>query len=146
MGQGEAPKANECMYHPGVPIFHEGLKFWTCCMRKTTDFQAFLNQAGCTIGNCKWKSDSEGTNVVECRFHWHQTATHVVVAIYGKKYDPDTSYVELSPVRMKCHIVFPEQGKLLRHKGRNQDAKSRSWKLVKTRHPSRNLGKERSDS
>lgn len=52
----------------------------------------------------------EGTNVVECRFDWHQTATHVVVAIYGKKYDPDTSYVELSPVRMKCHIVFPEQG------------------------------------
>ena len=119
------------MYHPGVPIFHEGLKFWTCCMRKTTDFQAFLNQAGCTIGNCKWKSDSvsqnspvqlqysfcisnmffqEGTNVVECRFDWHQTATHVVVAIYGKKYDPDTSYVELSPVRMRCHIVFPEQG------------------------------------
>ena len=47
---------------------------------------------------------------MECRHDWHQTATHVVVAIYGKKYDPDTSYVELSPVRMKCHIVFPEQG------------------------------------
>ena len=120
------------MHHPGVPIFHEGLKFWTCCQRKTTDFQAFLNQEGCTMGNCKWKSDSvsqpsspivqysfytldmyvfqEGSNVVECRFDWHQTATHVVVAIYGKKYDPDTSYVELSSVRMKCHIVFPEQG------------------------------------
>eukprot|EP00093_Oithona_nana_P009083 09083.XXX_24134_22748_1 [CDS] Oithona nana genome sequencing. len=108
--QGEEPKANECMHHPGVPIFHEGLKFWTCCQRKTTDFQAFLNQEGCTMGNCKWKSDSEGSNVVECRFDWHQTATHVVVAIYGKKYDPDTSYVELSSVRMKCHIVFPEQG------------------------------------
>merc|ERR1711963_176220 len=108
--EGVEAKSNECMHHPGVPIFHEGLKFWTCCQRKTTDFQAFLNQAGCTIGNCKWKSDSEGSNLVECRYDWHQTATHVVVAIYGKKYDPDTSYVELSPVRMKCHIVFPEQG------------------------------------
>ena len=48
--------------------------------------------------------------MVECRHDWHQTATHVTVAIYGKKYDPDTSSVELSPVRLKCHIVFPEQG------------------------------------
>merc|ERR1711997_403505 len=28
----------------------------------------------------------------------------------AKKYDPDSSHVELSPVRMKCHIVYPEQG------------------------------------
>ena len=55
---GEPPKGNECQYHPGVPIFHEGLKFWSCCQRKTTDFQAFLNQVGCTIGDCKWKKDS----------------------------------------------------------------------------------------
>ena len=47
---------------------------------------------------------------MECRYDWHQTATHSVVAIYGKKYDPSLSYVELSPVRMKCHLVFPEQG------------------------------------
>jgi len=107
---GEPSKPNECCYHPGVPIFHEGLKFWSCCQRKTTDFQSFLNQEGCTWGVCKWRKDNEGSSKVECRYDWHQTATHVTIAIYGKKYDPEPSYVELSPVRMKCHIVYPEEG------------------------------------
>jgi len=107
---GEPSKPNECVYHPGVPIFHEGLKFWSCCQRKTTDFQSFLDQKGCDFGKCKWKKDSEGSANVECRHDWHQTATHVTIAIYGKKYDPEMSYIELSPVRMKCHIVYPEEG------------------------------------
>merc|ERR1711963_837536 len=56
--QGEPAVARECCYHPGVPIFHEGLKFWSCCQRKTTDFQSFLNQEGCTFGYHKWKKES----------------------------------------------------------------------------------------
>jgi len=107
---GEPSKISECVFHPGVPIFHEGLKFWSCCQRKTTDFQSFLDQKGCDFGIHKWKKDSEGSATVECRHDWHQTATHVTVAIYGKKYDPEMSHVELSPVRMKCHIVYPEEG------------------------------------
>ena len=51
----------------------------------------------------------EGSADIECRYDWHQTATHVVVAIYCKNYHPDTSYVEMSPVRMKVHVYFPEQ-------------------------------------
>ena len=47
----------ECKYHPGVPIFHEGMKFWSCCQRKTSDFQSFLNQEGCMLGEHKWKKD-----------------------------------------------------------------------------------------
>ena len=23
-----------CVYHPGVPLFHEGLKGWTCCKKR----------------------------------------------------------------------------------------------------------------
>ena len=45
---------SDCKHHPGVPIFHEGLKFWSCCQRRTTDFQSFLNQEGCEIGKHKW--------------------------------------------------------------------------------------------
>ena len=56
--QGSPSQASECQYHPGVPIFHEGLKFWSCCQRKTTDFQSFLDQAGCQFGTCKWKKES----------------------------------------------------------------------------------------
>ena len=46
--KGPESNAEVCFYHPGAPIFHEGMKFWSCCERKTTDFTAFLNQAGCT--------------------------------------------------------------------------------------------------
>lgn len=47
-----------CKYHPGVPIFHEGMKYWSCCQKKTSDFQTFLNQEGCMLGEHKWKKDS----------------------------------------------------------------------------------------
>lgn len=43
-----------CVHHPGVPVFHEGLKFWSCCTRKTTDFAAFLEQEGCSQGEHVW--------------------------------------------------------------------------------------------
>lgn len=99
----------ECKYHPGVPVFHEGMKFWSCCQRRTTDFQSFLNQEGCMLGEHKWKKDDEGSAKVECRYDWHQTATHVTVAVYAKKYDPDISKVEIHPIRLKTHIYFPEQ-------------------------------------
>ena len=48
---------SECQFHPGVPIFHEGMKYWSCCNRKTSDFQSFLNQEGCERGAHKWKKD-----------------------------------------------------------------------------------------
>lgn len=53
------PETNDtdCIYHPGVPVFHEGLKFWTCCQKKTTDFNTFLGQVGCERGSHVWKKD-----------------------------------------------------------------------------------------
>jgi len=47
---------------------------------------------------------------VKCRFDWHQTGTHVIVAVYGKKYDPSQSCVKLSPVRLSISLYFPEEG------------------------------------
>lgn len=47
----------ECNYHPGVPVFHEGLKYWSCCTKRTTDFAAFMNQKGCAYGKHKWIPD-----------------------------------------------------------------------------------------
>jgi len=100
--------ANECIYHPGIPVFHEGMKYWSCCQRKTTEFQEFMDQAGCMTGNCKWVADKKGKEV-ECRYDWHQTATHVTTAVYAKKYDPARSIIELSPVRLYIHLVFPAE-------------------------------------
>ena len=66
----------ECWHHPGVPIFHEGMKYWSCCQKKTSDFQAFLAQAGCTLGKCKWRKERAVT--VSYYFlrlrRWHEQA------------------------------------------------------------------------
>lgn len=45
--EGPHKDAEVCTHHPGSPIFHEGMKFWSCCERKTSDFTSFLNQVGC---------------------------------------------------------------------------------------------------
>ncbi|VCX10784.1 unnamed protein product, partial [Gulo gulo] len=52
-GQRFDPENNSddaCTYHPGVPVFHDALKGWSCCKRRTTDFSDFLSIAGCTKG------------------------------------------------------------------------------------------------
>lgn len=33
----------------------------------------------------------------------------MTVAVYAKKYDPNVSYVEVSPVRLVVHLHFPEE-------------------------------------
>ena len=39
---------DDCQYHPGVPVFHDALKGWSCCNKKSTDFTQFLSIPGCT--------------------------------------------------------------------------------------------------
>ena len=46
---------------------------------------------------------------MNCRNDWHQTPDRVTIAIYCKKYDPDVSFVEVGPVRLRTHISFPEE-------------------------------------
>ncbi|KAF8163170.1 chord-domain-containing protein [Crassisporium funariophilum] len=40
-----------CTYHPGVPVFHEGLKSWSCCQdinKPELEFDEFMKISGCT--------------------------------------------------------------------------------------------------
>jgi cysteine/histidine-rich domain-containing protein len=46
---------------------------------------------------------------VSCRYDWHQTSGDVVVSVFAKKYDPDSSSVQLNPVRLKVRLFFPEE-------------------------------------
>lgn len=54
--QYEGPESDQglCVYHPGFPVFHEGLKFWSCCIKRTSDFDEFLKQKGCETGRHCW--------------------------------------------------------------------------------------------
>ncbi|KAF8894476.1 hypothetical protein BD779DRAFT_1501314 [Infundibulicybe gibba] len=39
-----------CVHHPGVPVFHEGLKSWSCCAdvnKPVLDFDDFMKIQGC---------------------------------------------------------------------------------------------------
>lgn len=58
----------ECTYHPGVPIFHEGLKFWSCCQKRTSDFAQFMAQKGCVYGQHKFTKDVSYLNTTNCNF------------------------------------------------------------------------------
>lgn len=109
--QSEESNYFECVYHPGVPVFHEGMKYWSCCQRKTSDFSVFVAQKGCETGHHQWKSTDNSEQTVKCRYDWHQTGNNVVVAIYAKMYDYRISHVQVNPIRLKVHLVFPQQNK-----------------------------------
>lgn len=105
---GPASDEEVCNYHPGVPIFHEGMKYWSCCQKKTTEFSVFLEQAGCTRGKHLWFSKDVGKKA-QCKMDWHQTGTFVVVSIYAKKYSPSQSFVKLNPVHLTVDLFFIEE-------------------------------------
>ncbi|KAF2945149.1 hypothetical protein DAI22_02g196300 [Oryza sativa Japonica Group] len=39
-----------CQYHPSGPMFHDGMKQWSCCKQKSHDFSLFLAIPGCKTG------------------------------------------------------------------------------------------------
>ncbi|XP_042560174.1 cysteine and histidine-rich domain-containing protein 1-like [Clupea harengus] len=102
------PESNEevCLYHAGFPIFHEGMKYWTCCKRKTCDFNTFLSLEGCTRGTHLWRKKDSGKKVVPCRFDWHQTGSQVIISIYAKNAIPELSYVEGNSTTVNIHVIF----------------------------------------
>ncbi|KAL4657345.1 cysteine and histidine-rich domain-containing protein 1-like [Arapaima gigas] len=103
---GTASDEETCTYHAGVPIFHEGMKYWSCCKRKTSDFNAFLSQEGCTRGKHVWKKQDVGKKAVPCRFDWHQTGSQVIVSIYAKNCNPELSFVEANSTVINIHVIF----------------------------------------
>lgn len=48
---GSSRDAESCVHHPGVPIFHEGSKGYSCCKRRVLDFDEFMNIEGCQTKN-----------------------------------------------------------------------------------------------
>uniref|UniRef100_A0A2K6B5U0 CHORD domain-containing protein n=1 Tax=Macaca nemestrina TaxID=9545 RepID=A0A2K6B5U0_MACNE len=95
-----------CAYHSGVPIFHEEMKYLSCCRRKSSDFNTFLAQEGCTTGKHMWTKKDAGTKVVPCTHNWHQTGGEVTISVYAKDSLPEVSRVEAHSTLLNVHIVF----------------------------------------
>lgn len=45
--KGASREGEKCTFHPGVPIFHEGSKGYSCCKRRVLEFDQFLMIEGC---------------------------------------------------------------------------------------------------
>ncbi|GLD64661.1 cysteine and histidine-rich domain-containing protein 1-like protein [Lates japonicus] len=103
--QGPETDMEVCTHHPGAPVFHEGYKYWSCCCIKTIDFNAFLDQKGCTTGKHRWIPKQDKKKVA-CRHDWHQTGNNVVVTIYAKNAYPELSCIEVNRTVLSCQIQF----------------------------------------
>ncbi|KAM9373660.1 integrin beta-1-binding protein 2 isoform 1-T1 [Phaethornis superciliosus] len=103
--QGPESNTEFCTFHPGVPVFHEGMKYWSCCRVKTTDFTAFLEQPGCKRGQHCWIG-KEDKKAVSCRQDWHQTSSQVVVTVYAKNPLPLLSSVKANRTMLEVCVIF----------------------------------------
>ncbi|KGL90677.1 Cysteine and histidine-rich domain-containing protein 1, partial [Charadrius vociferus] len=103
--KGAGSNTDVCSFHPGVPVFHEGMKYWSCCGVKTTDFSTFLEQPGCSNGRHCWMRKGD-KKAVSCRQDWHQTSSQVVVTVYAKNPLPTLSSVKANRTMLEVHIIF----------------------------------------
>ena len=72
--KGGSRGGEKCIFHPGIPIFHEGSKGYTCCKRRVLEFDEFMKIEGCQTkdrhlfigsGGKKKAGNSGGEEVLE---------------------------------------------------------------------------------
>ena len=101
--------AEFCHYHPGAPVFHEGMKFWSCCERKTSDFTSFLNQVGCEKADShSWVHPDEATEKSKqtARYDYHQTPDKIYCNVYCKGIIPKNTKVVISSKRVDINVTI----------------------------------------
>ncbi|EXJ68084.1 uncharacterized protein A1O5_08699 [Cladophialophora psammophila CBS 110553] len=119
----------ECVYHPGVPLFHEGSKGWTCCKRRVLEFDEFMKIEGCKtkkrhcyVGKPKKKeggaaavdgesaaADTEEEPLENVRNDFYQTPNSVIVSFYLKKIDKDRAKVDFKHDGLSVDLDLPTQ-------------------------------------
>ncbi|KAI6652751.1 Cysteine and histidine-rich domain-containing protein 1-like [Oopsacas minuta] len=95
-----------CVYHSGTVVFHEGLKFWSCCQRKTTDFEEFLKQQGCIMGTHKWVWGRKPVSSSQIRFDHFQRGRNLVITFYGKLCDYVVCTVNANSTNLQISLLF----------------------------------------
>jgi hypothetical protein len=109
--QGEdRPVDEQCNHHPGVPIFHEGAKGWSCCKKRVLAFDEFLELKGCSTTKkhlfikpaIEKSTNTSDEEVVEnVRNDYYQSSAQLTVSFFLKQVKPkgessvkfDTSYM-----------------------------------------------------
>uniref|UniRef100_A0A0N4ZPY3 Cysteine and histidine-rich domain-containing protein 1 n=1 Tax=Parastrongyloides trichosuri TaxID=131310 RepID=A0A0N4ZPY3_PARTI len=100
---GPETLATSCVHHPGTAIFHEGMKYWSCCNRKTSDFQSFLNQEGCTHGDhCFKKLET----IVKVKHDWFSRSDFIHVNLYCKGSLPSSCIFKSNGLVLECEVFY----------------------------------------
>ncbi|GAA5833267.1 hypothetical protein JCM11251_005189 [Rhodosporidiobolus azoricus] len=102
----------ECRYHPGVPIFHEGSKGNSCCKRRVLDFDDFLNIEGCRTGRHLFvgaKKAVDEEELVDLRTDHYQTPREVIVSVFGKQADKEVSKVTFEEEKLHVDLILPSR-------------------------------------
>ncbi|KAL2017553.1 hypothetical protein VTK56DRAFT_1987 [Thermocarpiscus australiensis] len=106
--KGSSREGETCVYHPGVPIFHEGSKGYSCCKRRVLEFDQFMKIEGCKTKNrhlfvgsgkkdapANGARSSAGEELLETvRTDFYQTQTSVIASFFLKKIDKEAAKVE----------------------------------------------------
>ena len=61
---------------------HFSLKFWSCCQRKTTEFDVFLDQEGCQTGNHLWIKPDVSMVISGLPFVQHRYIIYMHIAVF----------------------------------------------------------------
>ncbi|KAJ3180152.1 hypothetical protein HDU85_004155 [Gaertneriomyces sp. JEL0708] len=117
----------ECVFHPGEPVFHEGSKGYSCCSRKVLEFDEFLKIKGCKTGKHRFtdalvratltstssavilltqQHQNEVPQKVECRHDWYQTPQSVIISIFAKKVNKERTTVAFAKNELKVDVHF----------------------------------------
>jgi hypothetical protein len=103
--EGDGSRTEECRHHSGEPIFHETMKFWSCCQAKSLDFDDFLKLEGCVVGRHKFL-DYKSPTIDTCRKDFYQTPNSVVLSVYAKNVDRKGSSIQFSPKAVLYHSLY----------------------------------------
>ncbi|KAL4729875.1 hypothetical protein ACLX1H_001904 [Fusarium chlamydosporum] len=110
--KGSSRDNEECVHHPGVPIFHEGSKGYSCCKRRVLEFDQFMKIEGCKTKNKhlfvgSGKKDGAGSEEVvsDVRHDYYQTPVNVIASFFLKKIDKSTAKIELQPKQLNLDLT-----------------------------------------
>ncbi|XP_049849893.1 cysteine and histidine-rich domain-containing protein 1-like [Schistocerca gregaria] len=105
---GDSSRTEPCVYHPGIAVFYEGSKYWSCCRPRAGEFEEFLKIPGCKTGRHKFLKSGAPTdpNFVECRRDYYQLGDQMCVCVYGKNMNPKSSSVTYCTQSVKIDIQF----------------------------------------
>ncbi|RFN51616.1 hypothetical protein FIE12Z_4090 [Fusarium flagelliforme] len=110
--KGSSRDEEECIHHPGIPIFHEGSKGYSCCKRRVLEFDQFMKIEGCKtknkhlfVGSGKKDGADSEEIVSNVRHDFYQTPVNVIASFFLKKIDKGTAKIELQPKQLKLDLA-----------------------------------------